>query len=76
MFCYITLFCGAHVHDRWKWLLDPIQGYSMRGAYHFLVSADAPLDWEHIDDVWHKSYSLEGFLVRVAPSSQLSSYQR
>lgn len=40
-----------HVHDKWKWLLDPIHGYSMRGAYQFLTFADEPLDRDLIDNV-------------------------
>jgi len=26
--------------DRWRWLLDPIHGYSVKGTYHFLTSVD------------------------------------
>jgi hypothetical protein len=49
----------THVHDRWKWLLDPIEGYSVRGAYQFLTFADAPLDRELIDNVWHNHIPLK-----------------
>jgi len=49
----------AHVHDRWKWLLDHIQGYSVHGAYQFLTSADAPLNRERIVDVWHNQIPLK-----------------
>jgi len=27
------------VHDTWRWLLDPIHGYSVRGAYHFITKS-------------------------------------
>jgi len=43
-----------HVNDTWKWLLDPIHGYSLCGTYQFLTSPDAPLDRSLIDNVWHK----------------------
>jgi len=43
-----------HTHDRWKWLFDPIQGYSVRGTYHFLTASDKLLDRGRIHQVWHK----------------------
>jgi len=27
--------------DRWRWILDPIQGYSVRGTYQYLTSSDS-----------------------------------
>ena len=44
-----------NVHDAWCWLLDPIQGYSVRGAYHFLTTSGQPLDRTQVDDVWQKN---------------------
>jgi len=43
-----------HVHDRWKWLLDPIHGYSVRGTYHFLTAYDESLVRGRSHQVWHK----------------------
>ena len=43
-----------NVHDAWWWLLDPIQGYSGRGAYRFLTSSGEPVDMTLVDYVWHK----------------------
>jgi len=43
-----------NVLDAWRWLLDPIHGYSVKGAYHFLTTTGAPLDRNTVDDVWHK----------------------
>ena len=43
-----------NVHDVWRWLLDPIHGYSVRGAYHFLTTIAASSDITMVDDVWHK----------------------
>jgi len=43
-----------NVHDGWRWLLDPIHSYSVRGAYHFLTTIDASPDMTVVDDVWHK----------------------
>jgi len=33
-----------HVHDKWKWLLDHIVGYSVKGTYHFLTTVENPSD--------------------------------
>jgi len=43
-----------NVHDVWRWLLDPIHGYSVRGAYHFLTTNAASSDMTMVDDVWQK----------------------
>lgn len=40
--------------DTSRWQLDPIQAYSVRGAYHFLINSDVPLDMTLVDDVWHQ----------------------
>jgi len=42
------------VHDTWRWLLDHIHGYSVRGAYHFLTTSGSTVDRHLVDDVWHK----------------------
>jgi len=44
-----------HSHDTWTWLLDPTRGYSVRGAYRFLTSMDAPVVGNFADDYWHKT---------------------
>jgi len=28
------------LNDRWQWLLEPTQGYSVRGTYRFLTATD------------------------------------
>jgi hypothetical protein len=55
----LNVVLQAHVHDRWKWLPDPTQGSSVRGAYHFLTFADGPLGRERIDNVWHNHIPLK-----------------
>ncbi|XP_024640744.1 uncharacterized protein [Medicago truncatula] len=55
--CYVLLYnivLQENVHDAWRWLLDPIQGYSVRGAYRFLTTTGEPLDRTLDDDVWQK----------------------
>jgi len=47
-----------HIIDKWKWLLDPIHVYSVRGAYQFLTAANAPIDRGLIDNVCHKQVPL------------------
>lgn len=33
------------------WLLDPVHGYSARGAYHFLTTSGVPVDRYLVDNV-------------------------
>jgi hypothetical protein len=40
--------------DSWRWMLDPIHGYSVHGTYSFLTSADEPLHDVAVNNVWHK----------------------
>ena len=47
------------ITDRWIWLLDPVNGYSVKGTYHFLTSVDEPLARGMFDDVWHKYVPLK-----------------
>lgn len=45
--CYVLLsnvVLQDHIQDSWRWLLDPIQGYSVGGTYQFLTSSDEPED--------------------------------
>jgi len=37
--CYVLLHNGLqdNVHDTWRWLLDPVHGYSVREAYRSLL---------------------------------------
>lgn len=43
-----------NIFDYWKWLLEPTQGYSVRGTYHFLTATDDVLDGGRISNMWHK----------------------
>ncbi|AES76675.1 hypothetical protein MTR_6g084160 [Medicago truncatula] len=43
------------IQDTWRWLLDPIHGYSVHGAYHFITTSGAVVDKHLVDDVWHKT---------------------
>jgi len=45
--------------DRWRWLLDPVLGYTVKGAYHLLTSVDEPLARGLFDHVWHKHVPLK-----------------
>ena len=42
------------VTDTWRWLLDPVHGYSVRGSYRFLTSSGDQVDRTLVDDVWHR----------------------
>jgi hypothetical protein len=41
-------------HDTWRWLQDPIHGYSVRGAYHLITTTGTTVDRTLVDDVWHR----------------------
>lgn len=43
-----------NIQVRWRWLLEPIHGYSVSGAYHFLTTSDTHLPIGVVHDVWHK----------------------
>jgi len=47
------------IHDRWRWLLDPITGYSVKGTYHFLTTMEVPSYRVLFDDVWHRQVPLK-----------------
>ena len=44
----------VNVYDTWQWLLDPIHGYSVRGAYHYFTKNPGTMDRSQVDDVWLK----------------------
>jgi len=43
-----------NIQDRWRWLLEPIHGYSVSGAYRFLTTSDTHLPVGVFYEVWHK----------------------
>ncbi|XP_024626608.1 uncharacterized protein [Medicago truncatula] len=43
-----------NIQDYWRWLLDPIQGYSVRETYRFLTFAAEPTIASDCNDVWNK----------------------
>jgi len=49
-----NIILQEQVHDKWRWLLDPIHGYLVRGVYRFLTTSDEPVVRDIVDDVWHK----------------------
>lgn len=49
----------AHYHDKWRWLLDPINDYSVKGTYQYLTTVEAPSVRGVFDFVWHKHVSLK-----------------
>ena len=51
-----------HLSDRWRWLFDHVTGYSVKGAYHFLTTADVPPQRGLFDDVWHRQAPLKASL--------------
>jgi len=43
----------VEVADSWRWLLDPVHGYSVRNSYRFLTTSEEQVDRSPVDDVWH-----------------------
>ena len=48
-----------HVDDRWRWSLDPINGYSVKGTYRFLTIVDSLPNQNLSVDVWLKQVPLK-----------------
>ena len=42
------------VYDSWRWPLDPVYGYLVRGAYRHITSSGDLVDKTLVEDVWHK----------------------
>ena len=51
------------VNDTWRWLLDPIHGYSVREAYRYLTHSGDTVDRTLVDDVWHRHIPLKVSLL-------------
>jgi len=45
--------------DRWRWLLDLIHGYSVKGTYTYLTTSDVHSERGRFEDVWQKQFSLK-----------------
>ncbi|KEH26083.1 hypothetical protein MTR_6g044010 [Medicago truncatula] len=48
LLCHIILM--DHVLDRWRWILDPINGYSIKGTYQYLSLPDTTLGCDLYDE--------------------------
>jgi hypothetical protein len=44
----------VNVLDKWRWLLDPVNGYSVREAYRHITTSGEQVDRSVVDDVWHR----------------------
>ena len=53
----VSLF--PNVSDRWVWLPDPTDGYTVRGAYNLLTTQDHSGEASVSDLVWHKQVPLK-----------------
>jgi len=42
-----------NVSNKWVWLLDPSEDYSVRGAYDLLTTQDVPIVDSTVELVWH-----------------------
>lgn len=55
----VNIVLQDHIVDRWRWLIDPINDYYVRGTYHFLTMAKPSVDRGLSADVWHKQAPLK-----------------
>jgi len=57
-----ALLCNVvlqdHTSDRWWWILDPINGYSVKETYHYPMSTSVSEERSLFDDLWHKQVPL------------------
>ena len=51
-----------HILDRWRWILDPINGYSSKGTYTYLTTSGIPSAGGMSDDLWNKQVPLKVFV--------------
>jgi hypothetical protein len=51
-----------NLQDHWRWLLDPVHGYSVSGTYRFLTSLEDQVVVATDTDVWHKLVPTKVFL--------------
>lgn len=47
------------ISDRWRWLLGPINGYSVKGTCRYLTMVDALSDQVLLVDVWQKQLPIK-----------------
>jgi hypothetical protein len=52
-----------NVTDKWRWLLDPLHGYSVRESYKFFAHSGADVDRSCVDEVWHRQIPLKVSLL-------------
>jgi len=55
--CFVLLHdfvFQENVEDTYRWLLDPLHGYSVRGAYRFLTTTADLGDRLQVVDIWHQ----------------------
>jgi len=47
------------VLDHWKWLLDPIKGFSVTDVYHLFTTSDQINERVNTVNIWHKHVLLK-----------------
>ena len=50
------------VSDRWRWLLDPVASFSVKGTYQYITTSVDPLDRGMYDDVSQRQVPLKVFV--------------
>ena len=68
LLCDIVL--QVSTSDRWRWVLDPISGYSVKGTYKYFTLPTIPVETGLYDAVWLKQVPLKVsvFVWRLLPN--------
>ncbi|XP_024628726.1 uncharacterized protein [Medicago truncatula] len=51
-----------HIIDRWRWILNPIHGYSVKGTYSYLTASGIYSECGLSVDLWKKQVPLKVFV--------------
>jgi len=52
-----------HILDRWRWMLDPINGYSVKGTYTYPTMPNVPSERGRLVDLWKKQVPLRSLFL-------------
>ena len=59
IFFTVCLVDQEKIYVSWKWLLDPVHGYSVKSLYHYITDTCEIADKSQVDDVWCKCIPLK-----------------
>ncbi|RHN51538.1 putative reverse transcriptase zinc-binding domain-containing protein [Medicago truncatula] len=54
-----NVYLQDFISDRWVWLSDPVEGYTVRGSYHMVTTRDVSLRDPAVSLIWHNQVPLK-----------------